>query len=183
MRLANEERDLHAAGAEIVAVSVDSPGRNEAFRARWHLPFPIVSDPAGEQFLQPLGAWNPDERGGIGWPTLLLFAPDGREVYRMRSRDFADRPDDDDLFAAVRSLALSPIELGGADPAAPPEEHEGALRVDAFGPYFRGIRFGTIALAGRVSEGPNRDEVIAMSTMAASFLDAWKQRRSSPSGS
>ena len=166
MRLANEERDLHAAGAEIVAVSVDSPGRNEAFRARWHLPFPIVSDPAGEQFLQPLGAWNPDERGGIGWPTLMLFAPDGREVYRMRSRAFADRPDDDDLFAAVRSLALSPIELGGA-----------------FGPYFRGIRFGTIALAGRVSEGPNRDEVIAMSTMAASFLDAWKQRRSSPSGS
>lgn len=177
MRLANEERDLHAAGAEIVAVSVDSPGRNEAFRARWHLPFPIVSDPGGEQLLRPLDSWNRDERGGIGWPALLLFAPDGGEVYRMRSRDFADRPDDDDLLAAVRQLSLSPIELGPASAAAALEEHDGALRVDAFGPYFRGIRFGTIALAGRVTEGADRDEVIAMSAMAASFLEAWKQRR------
>jgi hypothetical protein len=177
VRLANEERDLHDAGAEIVAVSVDSPGRNEALRARWRLPFPIVSDPAGDELLQPLGVWNPDERGGIGWPAVIVFAPDGREVYRMRSRDFADRPDDDDLFTAIRALGLPPIELGPADPAASPEEDDAALRVDAFGPYFRGIRFGTIALAGRVTEGRDRDEVIAMSTMAASFLDAWKQRR------
>lgn len=160
-----------------MAVSVDSAGRNEAFRARWHLPFPIVSDPDGSQIPQPLDAWNPDERGGIAWPTLLVFAPDGRDIYRMRSRDFADRPNDDDLFAAVSALQLPAIELPPATPTDAPEEHDGALRVDAFGPYFRGIRFATIALAGRVTEGADRDEVIAMSTMAQSFLDAWKQRR------
>lgn len=138
-----------------------------------------MSDPGGEQILQPLDAWNPNERGGIGWPTLILFAPDGREVYRMRSRDFADRSNDDDLFVAVRQLELPAVELDPAPPAATPEEHDGALRVDAFGPYFRGLRMGTIALAGRVTEGVDRDEVIAMSTMAQSFLDAWKQRRTS----
>jgi hypothetical protein len=87
------------------------------------------------------------------------------------------RPTDDDLFDAVRSLGLPSIALEPAPPAAEPEEHDGALRVDAFGPYFRGIRFGTIALAGRMTDDGDRDEVIAMSTMAASFLDAWKQRR------
>jgi hypothetical protein len=160
-----------------VAVSVDSPGRNEAHRRRWHLPFAIVSDPGGEQLLQPLDLWNPNERGGIGWPAVLLFTPDGQEVFRARSRDFADRADDDDLFEAVRSLGLAPIELGPAPAVADPEEHDGALRVDAFGPYFRGIKFGTFALAGRLTDDADRDEAIAMSTMAVSFLDAWKQRR------
>jgi hypothetical protein len=136
-----------------------------------------VADPGGERILRPLDAWNPDERGGIGWPTLTLYAPDGGEAFSVRSRDFADRPTDDDLFDAVRSLGLPSIALEPAPPAAEPEEHDGALRVDAFGPYFRGIRFGTIALAGRMTDDGDRDEVIAMSTMAASFLDAWKQRR------
>jgi hypothetical protein len=181
--LANEEPDLHHAGAEIIAVSVDSPGRNEAFRRRWHLPFAIVSDPGGEQLLQPLDAWNPNERGGIGWPTLMLVAPDGVETYRMRSRDFADRPTDDDVLAAARSLGLPPIELGPAPAASEPEEHDGALRVEAFGPYFRGVRFGGIALAGRVTNDADRNEATAMSTMAVSFLDALKQRRAAESPS
>ncbi len=156
---------------------VDSPGRIEAFRRRWHLPFPIVSDPGGEHLLQPLEAWNANERGGIGWPTVWLYAPDGRETLRMRSRDFADRPDDDDLLAALRGLALPPIDLPPAPPATEPEEHDGALRVEAFGPYFRGIRFDTLALASRLAGDADRDEAVAMSMMATSFLDAWKQRR------
>lgn len=121
--------------------------------------------------------WNPNERGGIGWPALMLFGPDGRETYRMRSRDFADRPGDEDLLTAVRELGLSPVRLGPAPPAAEPEEHEAALRVEAFGPYFRGIRFGTVALTRRLSDEGDRNEALAMSEMAGSFLDAWKQRR------
>jgi hypothetical protein len=181
VRLANDEPELHRAGAEIVAVSVDSPGRNEAFRRRWHLPFAIVSDPGGEQLLQPLDAWNPNERGGIGWPTLMLYSPDGGEAYRMRSRDFADRANDDDLFSAVRRLGLPPIELGPAPAASKPDEHDGALRTEAFGPYFRGIRFGTMALASRLTDDADRDEAMVMSAMASSFLDAWKQRRADTS--
>ncbi len=181
VRLANEEPDLQRGGAEIVALSVDSPGRNEAFRRRWHLPYRIVSDPGGERFLQPLDAWNPGERGGIGWPTGWLYAPDGTEVFRARSRDFADRPPDDDLLAALGGLALPAIDLAPAPPTAAPEEHDGALRVETFGPFFRGIRFATFALAGRLTDDADRDEALAMSAMAGSFLDAWKQRRAAPS--
>ena len=178
MRLANEEADLHRAGAEIVAVSVDPEGRNEALRRRWMLPFPILSDPGGVDLLQPLDAWNPAERGGIGWPTLILFAPDSRDVFRMRSRDFADRPADHDVISAATGLRLAPVVLGPAPVTDAPEEFEGAFRTEAFGPYFRGLGFGTAGLAGRMVDERDRVEASAMSTMAGSFLDAWKQRRS-----
>ena len=62
-------------------------------------------------------------------------------------------------------------------PDVEPVEDPGALRVDAFGPYFRGIRFGTRGLAGRLVDDGDRAEAVAMSEMAAAFLDAWKVRR------
>jgi hypothetical protein len=177
VRLANEEAEFHALGVEVVAVSVDPPGRNESLRRRWHLPFRIVSDPGGDELLKSLDAWNPDERGGIGWPTLLLYAPDGREVLRMRSRDFADRPTDDDVIAAARALDLEPIDPGPVGADAEPEEDPGAFRTEAFGPYFRGIRLGTIALSGRLHDDRDVAETVALSEMAASYLAAWKERR------
>jgi hypothetical protein len=160
-------------------VSVDSPGRNAAFAARWRLPFPIHSDPGGVNLLQPLDQWNASERGGIGWPAVIVFDADGREIWRFRSRDFADRPpDDDDLFAAVRDLRLPALDAPPSwVPDVEPADDPGALRVDAFGPYFRGIRFGVRGLAGRFFDERDRAEAIRMSEMAASFLDAWTARR------
>lgn len=177
MRLANEEPRLHALGVEVVAVSVDSPARNEAFRRRWHLPFAVVSDPDGVSLLKPLDAWNPNERGGIGWPTLVLVARDGRQALRVRSRDFADRPDDDDVFAVAAQLGLPAIDPGLAPALAQPLDDPGALRTEAFGPYFRGIRSSMVALAGRLRDERDVAETLAMSEMATSFLAAWKQRR------
>jgi hypothetical protein len=177
VRLANEEPNLHALGVEVVAVSVDPPERNEALRRRWHLPFPVVSDPDGDELLKPLDAWNPHERGGIGWPLVVLFAPDGSEALRVRSRDFADHPTDDDVFAAARRLDVPPIGLGPAPATADPVDDPGALWTEAFGPYFRGIRFATIALAGRLEDERDVAETVALSDMAASFLAAWKKRR------
>lgn len=177
MRLANEEPRLNALGVEIVAVSVDSPERNEALRRRWHLPFPVVSDPDGVELLEPLDAWNPRERGGIGWPTLILVAPDGGDVLRVRSRDFADRPSDEDVFAVAAQLELPGTDLGPSPPIAEPVDDPGALRTEAFGPYFRGIRSSTVALAGRLQDDHDVAECLTVSEMAAGFLAAWKERR------
>ncbi len=131
--------------------------------------------------LQPLDLWNPHERGGIGWPAIVLFGRDDGEVQRFRSRDFADRPAaNDELMAAVQALDLTALQ--DVEPWVPdnePVEHPTALRVDAFGPYFRGIRFGTLGLASRLVDERDRDEAIAMSEMAAAFLAAWKIRRTS----
>ena len=131
-------------GADVVAVSVDSPARNAALAARWRLPFPIVSDPGGIDVLQPLGLWHADERGGIGWPAVVVFAADGVEVVRFRSRDFADRPvSNDAVVDVVRALGLPALAaLSVWVPGVEPEEDPGALRVEAFGPYFRGSASG-----------------------------------------
>lgn len=182
MRLANILDQLHGLGADAAAVSVDSPERNAAFALRWRLPFPLHSDPGGEAILRPLDLWNPGERGGIGWPAILVYDPVGQATFRFRSRDFADRPpDDEDLLAALRALALPPIAspppwLPGVDPI----EDAAALRVEAFGPFFRGIRSGVRGLAGRLSDDRDRAEAVRMSEMADSFLQAWNELRQSP---
>jgi hypothetical protein len=179
VRLANEETDLHRSGAEVVAVSVDPPGRNEALRDRWYIPFPIVSDPDGDLLLRRLDAWNPDERGGIAWPTVIVFDPTGTEVFRSRSRDFADRPPDDDLLDAVARLDLPPLTLGPGPPQADPIEDRAAYRTEAFGSFFRGIRSGVRGLSSRLESERDRAEAEGMVAMASSFLDAWRERRDS----
>ena len=181
MQLANLLPRLHTGGGDLAAVVVDPPGRNAALADRWKLPFPIWSDPDGRRWLEPLDLWNAEERGGIGWPALVLFDAEGREAWRSRSRDFADRPPGyEDLLGALDGLGLPPIE-------PPPSwkfdveriEDPAALRPDAFGPMFRGIRFATIGLAGRLETEADRGEARRMGAMAQSFLDAWKIRRES----
>lgn len=160
-------------------MSVDPQERNAAMAQRWRLPFPIVSDAGGVTVMQPLDLWNAKERGGIGWPAVVLFGPDGREVRRFRARDFADRPaSNDDLVEAVGALGLAPLrDVEPWAPAAEAVEDRGAFRTEAFGPMFGGIRFATMGLAGRMVDERDRAEAIAMSDMAAAFLDAWKSRR------
>jgi hypothetical protein len=178
VRLANELGEIQSLGGDVCAVSVDSPERNAALALRWHLKFPIHSDPGGDLLLQPLDLWNPADRGGIAWPAIVVYDPSGQEVQRLRSRDFADRPPhDDDVLATVRALGLPSISPPAWTPDVEPVEDPGALRTETFGPYFRGIRFGVRGLAGRLIDPVDRDEAIRMSDMAASFIDAWKARR------
>ena len=160
-------------------MTVDSPGRNAAFAARWLLPFPIHSDPDGVGILEPLDLWNPNERGGHRMAHRHRLRRRQSGDSPVPFRDFADRrPNDDDLIAAVRDLGLSALEP--PEPWVPdhePVDDPGALRVEAFGPYFRGIRSAVRGLAGRLVDEHDRAEAIRMSDMADSFLDAWKVRR------
>ncbi len=179
MRLESKIQDFYAAGGEPVGISVDQPGRNAAMVRRWHLSFGIESDPGGERLLKPLGLWNEHERGGIGRPAVLVLARDGRVVLEHRSRDFADRPDDSDVVSAVRSLDLPPLEPT-PEPwhtSVEPEEHAGAFRTEAFGPYHRGVMFVMAAMAGRMRHDADRVEAEALAQQASSFLEAWKRVR------
>lgn len=158
---------------------VDPPGRNAAMAERWRLPYPIVADPDGETILRPLGLWNPDERGGIAWPGLVVFDAEGTETWRFRSRDFADRPPDvADLLTAVASLNLGPMDPPPVwVPDEPAVADRGAFTAEAFVPFFSGIRTSALGLAGRLETAHDRSEAGNLSAMAKSFLDAWKERR------
>ena len=179
MRLESEIERLYSLGAEPVAISVDSPGRNAAMTRRWHLSFGIASDPGGERFLHPLDLWDEHDPRQIGIPAVIVLSPSGDEVWRHRSRDFADRPDDSDVIAALGSLRLAPLDPAPEPwrPEIEPEEHPGAFRTDAFGHYHRGVMFAMAAMALRVRDANDRAEAQALARQASSFLDAWKAVR------
>jgi hypothetical protein len=163
----------------VLLASVDPPAVQLAMNRTWDLPFRWVSDPDGTRLGQPLDAWNAGDHGGLFSPLVLLVAPDGRQLVRHRSRDFADRPDDDDVLSALRALALP--ALPPQEPWAPegvePQPSDVAFRPSSFGAYFRGIRFATKALAGRMRDEGDAEEVRRTERMAASFLAAHKERQ------
>ena len=178
MRLANEIPELSRLGAEVVLASVDPPAAQLAMNRTWHLPFRWVSDPDGSRLAAPLDVWNADERGGLFHPLVLLVAPDGDRVVEHRSRDFADRDDDEDVLDALRALRLpARPEPAAWQPGIEPEPTQNAFRTQAFGPYFRGIRFVSRALAGRMRDEQDADELRRTERMSGSFLDAWNERR------
>jgi hypothetical protein len=111
-------------------------------------------------------------------PLLLAVAPDGREVFRELSRDFTDRPDDEPVLSALESLRLDPVDLppwrrGDVEP----EPSAKAFQPSSFIPYFRAIKMNTMALAERMHDERDRDQLVAEHRMADSFLrvfDEWR---------
>lgn len=167
---------IHAAGGEVISVSVDSRERQAAMFRRW--PTPHVwyeSDPGGERILQPLELFDPDERGGIALPSLLVVDPDGREVFGYRGGDFADRRHDDDVVGALEALDLGPIDppAGGPDDPSVDVDQPKAFTPAILGPYFRGNRFAAIAIQRRVDDEAARQVAREHREMCDGILAAW----------
>jgi hypothetical protein len=139
---------------------VDPSEQNAAMVEKLALPFPVLADPDGA-VMRSLDAW--DEEEGIGRPTIIVVDHDGREALRIRSRDFADRPDDNDVLAALDRLGLPPrIDVLPVRPGHP-RPGPRALTLEELRPYFRGVRFIVAALAKRVPEArEDADQILAM---------------------
>ncbi len=80
---------IRAAGANLVAVSVDAPEKSEAVRKQLRLPFPILSD-TERRVVQEWGIYNPKEKGGIAKPAVFILASD-RTVRFDSVDDVSDR--------------------------------------------------------------------------------------------
>jgi hypothetical protein len=161
----------------VVLASVDRPEVQLAFDRTWHVPFRWVSDPDGARLAKPLGAW--DEEASIFRPLVLAVAPDGTEVFRELSRDFTDRTDDGPVIAAVEGLGLPalPEPAPWAPDGVSPQPSKRAFKPASYIPYFRAIKSNTMALADRMVDERDRDEVLTENRMASSFLeafDAWR---------
>lgn len=176
MRLASNYERLHAAGAELVAISADDETRQAGMARRWGLTHTnMVSDPGGETYLQPLGLFDPDERGGIALPGMVVLAPDGREIYRYQGRDFADRTNDDDLWAALEPLGLPAVDPPPWEPSVDvPDDLRGFFRPGDFAVFFRGNLFGAQAIAGRLPDPAAKAVASQHREMAKATVDAWQ---------
>lgn len=177
MRLASTYDRIHAAGAELVAVSVDDDTRQTGMAKRWGLSHTrMVADPGGTDILRPLEVFDPVERGGIALPAMLVIDPAGAEVYRYCGRDFADRTNDDDLFAVLDKLNLPSVDPAPWAPTvAVPDDLTGFFRPKDFGIFFRANMVGAMAIAGRLG-ADSAAQAIADEhrLMCNATLDAWK---------
>ncbi|MEL7155846.1 MAG: hypothetical protein AAFN30_04525 [Actinomycetota bacterium] len=177
MRLAAEDDRIHAAGAEVIAISVDEVARQAGVRARWKLDHQLlVADPGGADYLRPLDLYDPEARGGIAVPGVLVIAPDGTEVYRYRGRDFADRTTDAEMLAALEGLGLPAVEAPAGGPEATvPGDLKGFFTPEMLGPYYRGNMFGATAIGGRVADPEATAVAEQHRAMAKATLDAWDE--------
>lgn len=179
MRLATNEERIYAAGAEVMAVSVNEDFRQAGMRDRWGLSFArLISDPGGERFLKPLDLFDPEERGGIALPGMLVISPDGEELYRYQGRDFADRTNDDDLYQVLDKLDLAAVSPEPWTEAIDvPDDLGGFFRPSDFGAYFRGNRFAAAAIGGRLPSKETAAIAREHRLMSDASLEAWDAHR------
>ncbi len=143
-------------GAQVVGISVDAMDRDRAMIEKLRLPFHLLSDPDGA-LLQPVAIWNAEAK--IALPAIVVVGRSGIVRYQYVGEDFADRPGDDAIFAALdadrpgTATTYTPSELAirvSAElPAAQHKEGRAPLTLAELGPYFRGSFSATVALKRR----------------------------------
>ena len=99
MSYARKYDEFQKRGAEITAISVDTPEQNKEMIGKLLLPFRLLSDPDGDRAIKPYGVWN--EQGQIAVPSIVVVAKDGTIRYVYKGQDFADRPGDAEVFDAL----------------------------------------------------------------------------------
>jgi peroxiredoxin len=94
--------DFRAAGAELVAISVDDAARAEPVRQELGIKFPLLCDTSRE-VVKKYGLLNSGEKGGIAFPASFVI--DRERVVRFRAlEDVASRVSVDQLLELVREL-------------------------------------------------------------------------------
>jgi AhpC/TSA family len=158
-------------GARIAAISVDPPAANAGMVEKLALPFPVLSDPDGEQAIKPYGVWH--EGRNIAKPAIVMLAADSREVFRYVGADFMDRPGDEEIFAALDALALPSLPASSAviEHLAPSPSPR-ALPLDVLAPYMRGVQMAMRGMAERMRDPADRAEVSRTAAMAEQFQKA-----------
>jgi len=158
-------------GATIAAIVIDAPEQNAGMVEKLALPFPILSDPDGEGAIKPCDFW--DEAGQMATPAIIVLAPDGHEVYRYAGVDFMDRPNDDEILDALSSLGLPATETpAGTIAHLDPRPGSRATKLDNLAVYMRGVRFASMALAGRARDPVDKAEAERTSRMAERYIAA-----------
>jgi peroxiredoxin len=152
---AREIEEFERRRAQIAGISVDPPSNNARMVGKLLLPFPLLSDPEGE-LARLCGLWNAQE--GLAVPSIVVVDQSGEVRYLYSGTDVADRPGDDELFAALDELESRIERLTGGPEfqvgAAQATENSvrpgrSAMELEQLTPYYRGASSTTKVLKER----------------------------------
>ena len=138
-----------------MGVSVDSPDENAQMVGKLLLPFPLLSDPRGD-LAKRYGLWDEDE--GVAVPAIVVVDRSREIRYVYAGSDFADRPDDEEIFSALEGMDGSIGRVIGEPEIriSADEARRESVRPDKPGrsldyliAYYRGVLYTTIALKKR----------------------------------
>lgn len=137
-----------AGGARLFGLSADLPPQNAAVMDKLALTFPILSDDDREAAIIPLGFADEKDPRQISRPGVVIIDSDGEIAHRSVGRDYADRPDEDELLAALSELGLDPTSQD--EPVVGKiEAGEKAIPFEGIPHYLRGAKFAALALRSR----------------------------------
>lgn len=150
-------------GAQLAGISVDPPANNAGMVGKLRVPYPLLSDAKGE-VARACGLW--DEKENVATPAVVVVDRSGEVSYLYSGSDFADRPTDEELFAALdaldeRGVPGSRIERSTGGPelrTTAVEARNGSVRpsrppmdLDELHSYYRGAFSATTVLGGRLT--------------------------------
>jgi peroxiredoxin len=94
-------KDFRAAGAEVVAISVDPPDRSASMAKELGIPFPLISDSSRATIIR-WGVLNAGEKGGIAIPATFLIDRD-RVVRMAKVEDMMMRIEPREMLDFIRA--------------------------------------------------------------------------------
>jgi peroxiredoxin len=92
--------DIDAAGAQLVAISVDPPAVSDKLAAGHGFTFPIAADEDGA-VMKAFGVFDPENE--IAWPSIFVIEKDRTVSWRWIADVYMKRPPASDVVSAVRS--------------------------------------------------------------------------------
>jgi len=140
--------------------------------AKLELPFPLLSDPDRSKAIDPYGFSDAKDQRNIAIPGTVVIGADGEEKFRTVGRDFADRPMDDDIVAAVQGLGL-PATTQELPLVGPGEAGPTAFKIEHMLPYYRGARFAAIAMGRRFPDA--KEDAYKYTAQMDVYMEAAKE--------
>jgi peroxiredoxin len=155
---ARQIEEFEKRGVQIAGISVDPPSNNAGMVGKLRLPFPLLSDPEGE-LARLFGLWDDGER--LPAPSVVIVDQAAEVRYLYRGSDFADRPTDEEVFAALEGFEGKIERITGG-----PEVRLGATRarersvrpdkrpmeLEELTSYYEGVLRTIVILHGRFGE-------------------------------
>lgn len=164
---------------------MDTPAENAAMVEKLRLPFPLLSDQdaaaaSGWDAYDPVGGTH----GPIARPAIFVVGRDLAVPYSYVGRDFADRPPDADVMAALEAAQGAtprPLERAVTTPGPRPQgagnPADRPIPLEQIPPYFRGAGFAVQAIAGRTDDPGVKAEAERFRAMVGEYTKAAVETR------